>query len=150
MPLIDIEKVSQYKEFAKQLRKRQTETEEILWFRLRNRRLDNIKFRRQFSLGPYITDFFCVDCLLAIEIDGSGHLNYSQYKYDKERTKYLESLGITVIRYWNSEISTRLEEVLDDIVNKVHQLRCPSPGSSSRPLPTGEEETQIPSPRGEG
>ena len=82
---------------ARRLRSAQTDAERILCFQLRDRRLRGFKFRRQAPIDRYIVDFCCVDERLIIELDGSQHLE--QEEYDKERTKYLESLGYKVVRF---------------------------------------------------
>ena len=70
-------------EFSKALRKNQTETEEIIWQCLRNRKLLNFKFRRQHPLHQYISDFYCHEAKLIIEIDGGIHNNPENQEYDQ-------------------------------------------------------------------
>ncbi len=93
---------------ARNLRKNQTNAEQILWQQLRNRHFMNYKFRRQFSNEPYIADFACLELKLIIEIDGSQH----NEQVDKERTHFLEQLGFQVIRFWNHDLFNNLESVL--------------------------------------
>ena len=100
---------------ARALRKSMTLAEKILWDKLRRRQLKGLFFRRQHPYGMYILDFFCHDANLAIEVDGEIHLN--NISYDNERTEYLESTGLTVIRFSNIDIETRIDYVLDKIVN---------------------------------
>lgn len=71
------------------------------------------KFKRQHSIGPYILDFYCPDKKLAIELDGSQHLNNKEY--DQERDNYLLALDIKTVRFWNSEIDANIKGVLHDI-----------------------------------
>ena len=80
-------------ENAKELRQRQTETEEILWSYLRNRKILRLKFRRQHYIQSYIVDFYCAEKMLSIELDGGIHLNKEQKEYDKDRTEFLNSLA---------------------------------------------------------
>ena len=91
------------------LRSNATPQEVILWSRLKNNQL-GYKFRRQHSFGKYITDFYCPEKQLIVEIDGSQHME--QEKYDMERTKFFESRGLCVIRFWNNEINTNIEGVV--------------------------------------
>ena len=105
---------------AKTLRANLTDTEHILWFHLRNRRLDNIKFRRQVPIGSYIVDFLCMDKKLIIELDGSQHMNNTEY--DSERTRYLNSIGYKVIRVYNNDISNRIEQVLEYILLEYNKI----------------------------
>ena len=96
---------------TRNLRKNQTDAEQILWLQLKNRRLLNHKFRRQFAIEPYITDFVCLDLKLIIELDGSQH----NEQVDSERTKFLNQRGFKVIRFWNNDLFTNLEAVLEQI-----------------------------------
>src|SRR5260221_647474 len=82
---------------AIELRKESTPAERKLWSRIRNDQL-GVTFRRQHAIGNYIPDFCSPKANLIIELDGSQHLE--QEEYDKDRTKYLESLGYKVIRFW--------------------------------------------------
>ena len=101
--------------FAKQLRRGQTDAEQLLWQVLRGRNLKGFKFRRQHPVGGYILDFYCHDARLAIELDGGGHNTDNQKLYDEERTKVLNGAGIKIIRFWNHDILNSLELVLDEI-----------------------------------
>ena len=92
------------------LRNNSTLAERILWQRLRNRRLDGLKFRQQHAIGQYIVDFFCSEHKLIIEIDGSVHEHSAEA--DRERQDELESLGYHVLRFKNSEVCQGIQEVL--------------------------------------
>jgi len=112
--------------FKKQLRKNQTPQEIKLWYHLRSRRFDGLKFRRQFAIGKYIVDFICLEINLIIELDGGQHNISKAITYDNERTQFLEQQGYTVIRYWNNEVDFLLDSVLEDILNKIEQLNHPA------------------------
>lgn len=107
---------------AKALRVRQTEAEKCLWMELRNRRLSDAKFRRQYATGHYILDFICLEKKLVIELDGSQHLG--QQTYDNERTRYLTKQGFQVLRFWSDEVFLNLDGVLERI---REYLEPPSP-----------------------
>lgn len=92
-----------------------TDAEALLWHFLRNRDFCGFKFRRQHPVGGYILDFYCNEAKLAIELDGSGHSEDERKDYDSERTKVLEGAGIRVLRFWNDEVLTELEHVLEEI-----------------------------------
>jgi len=100
---------------ARQLRKKMTEAERKLWSRLRRGQLGGLRFRRQVPFDKYIVDFACFEPKIIIELDGSQHA--SQIVYDNQRTKWLESLGYTVLRFWNNEVSGNIENVLQTIWN---------------------------------
>ena len=95
---------------AGELRKALTPAERKLWSRLRNDQLNGVNFRRQHAVGKYIPDFCAVKEKLIIELDGSQHLE--QEEYDGERTKYLESQGYKVIRFWNNQIMNDMDGVI--------------------------------------
>ena len=101
------------KERARTLRARQTDAERLLWSRLRDRRLVGRKFRRQHVMGDYIVDFICIESKLIVEVDGGQH--GLQIEYDTERSRYLNRLGFTVLRYWNNDVLRNTEAVLEDL-----------------------------------
>lgn len=101
------------------LRRNQTPQEIILWSKLRRGNL-GLKFKRQYSVGPYILDFYCPQKKLAIEIDGSQHLDNKDY--DRERTNYLNFLNIKVLRFWNNEINANINGVILKIVSELDSL----------------------------
>ena len=98
---------------ARNLRKNQTDAEQILWHQLRSRRFLNFKFRRQYPVEPYIADFICLELKLIIEIDGSQHCD--QCDKDTERTLFLNQRGFKVVRFWNNELFDNIEGVLECI-----------------------------------
>jgi 5-methyltetrahydrofolate--homocysteine methyltransferase/ATP-dependent helicase HrpA len=98
---------------ARDLRKKMTKPEKILWNHIRRKKQHGFYFRRQHPYGIYILDFYCFEINLVIEIDGMIHL--SRHEYDTERTKYLESSGLKVIRFNNNDIETRIDWVLKKI-----------------------------------
>ncbi len=93
--------------------------------RNQNKQLAGYKFRRQHSIGSYIVDFYCPKLKLAVELDGGQHNQEENINYDKERTRFLNSLNIKVIRYWNHEVLESINDVLDDIVNKMMDVTKP-------------------------
>jgi very-short-patch-repair endonuclease len=95
---------------AKGLRRNMTQAESLLWDRLRNRRLNGLKFRRQHPLGRLIADFYCVQYRLVVELDGGIH--DVQNDYDEERTRQFEAFGYRVIRFRNDQIEMDMEKVL--------------------------------------
>ncbi len=99
----------------RQLRRRATAAETLLWNGLRNRQLMGRKFKRQYSLGPYILDFYCSEEQRAVELDGSVHDNPWRREYDEERTAFLEDQGIRVIRFRNGKVLDQRDSVLEAI-----------------------------------
>ena len=107
---------------AKNLRQNQTQQEHILWNLLRNHKFHNLKFKRQQPLGNYIVDFICKDIKLIIELDGGQHNTKENILVDEERTKFLESKGYKVIRFWNNEIDNNLEGVYLELEKIFQEL----------------------------
>ena len=106
-------------DLRRSLRRNQTTPEKLLWRLLRAKQLNGKKFFRQFSVGRYILDFYCPEHKLAIELDGSQHLEPQAMVYDEARTAWLETRGITVKRYPNNEVMENIEGVLEDILRLV-------------------------------
>lgn len=97
---------------ARRLRREQTPQETILWSSLRNRRLNGMKFRRQYLIGKYVADFICLEKKLIVELDGWQHGVGEGLKHDEERTRFLVSEGYEVLRFWNNDVNDNLEGVL--------------------------------------
>lgn len=104
---------------CRELRKNATDAENLLWQLLRDRQLEGLKFRRQHPLGGYILDFYCHEERLAIELDGSGHLETDQARRDEQRTKDLAALGVRVIRFWNHDVLGNPQGALLAILSAV-------------------------------
>ncbi len=99
-------------ERRKDLRKNTTFEEGVMWKLLKNY-LKDFKFRRQYSVGRYVLDFYCVSKRLAIELDGKHHLN--QKEYDEERDLFLKDCNIDVLRFWNEEVRENPGEIIQKI-----------------------------------
>jgi phosphoribosylformimino-5-aminoimidazole carboxamide ribotide isomerase len=119
---------------AEELRNRQTDTEELLWNFLRQNQL-GIKFRRQHPASNYVLDFYAHKIKLAIEIDGSIHELEEVKSNDKERQTYLESLGISFLRFTNKEVKESLYSVIQKINHKTNELL--ENNSSDKRSPSG-------------
>ena len=94
---------------ARKLRKKTTPAERKLWAVLRNDQ-QGVNFRRQHAVGNYIPDFVCIKKKLIIELDGAQHLE--QVEYDDARTRFLQTKGYRVIRFWNRDVMNDLKDVL--------------------------------------
>ncbi len=130
--------------FARSLRKQQTDAETFLWHLLRVRRLMGKKFRRQHPIPPYVVDFYCHEEKLVIEIDGGQHSDTR--RYDEARTSFLEKQGLRVIRFWNNEVLQHTEVVLEAVWNELQSPSPPTPlpegeGGGMGTLPEGEEKS---------
>lgn len=114
-------------EFAKNMRSNATDAEHLMWQLLRAKRFMNLKFRRQHVIAPYIVDFYCHELGLVIELDGSQHGTDDAIEYDAERTKFLEALDLSVVRYWNHDALNRTEKVLGDLWSTCLKRKSNSP-----------------------
>src|SRR5215210_6159963 len=116
---------------ARKLRRDQTDAERTLWFRLRDRRFGELKFRRQVPIDRYIVNFCCESARLIIEVDGGQHVERSEK--DKTRTGVLEARGYLLLRFWNDEVLQNTDGVLEVIASTARPVP-PHPN----PLPAGE------------
>jgi very-short-patch-repair endonuclease len=107
---------------ARSLRKEKTEAEDKLWQALRNKQIENCKFRRQHPIGNFIADFYCHEVKLIVEIDGGYHNEAEQKEYDAARTQAINEFGVRVIRFSNEEILNNLPEVLKKISSSLAPL----------------------------
>ncbi|MCL6241074.1 MULTISPECIES: endonuclease domain-containing protein [Acinetobacter] len=110
-------------EFAKSMRHTATDAEHLMWQLLRAKRFMNLKFRRQHVIEPYIVDFYCHEIGLVIELDGSQHGTDEAIEYDAERTKFLEALDLTVVRYWNHDVLGRTDVVLEHLWQICNEMK---------------------------
>jgi very-short-patch-repair endonuclease len=106
---------------ARRLRRDQTGAEKKLWTRLRARRFEAFRFRRQFPIGNFIADFACPRARLVIELDGGQHID--TVAKDAWRTRLIEQRGYRVIRFWDAEVLTDIEVVLDRIAQALRRCR---------------------------
>jgi very-short-patch-repair endonuclease len=99
-----------------ELRNNQTEPEQRLWHRLRANQL-GVKFRRQHGIGSYIVDFYCPERKLVVEVDGDSHFTAEAEEYDQIRDRYMQQLGLTVLRFTNQQVIQQLDDVVTKIYN---------------------------------
>jgi very-short-patch-repair endonuclease len=98
-----------------------TQPERILWQKIRGSQICDVKFRRQFSVGRYILDFYAPSLKLAVELDGDSHFEGNQQLYDKSRDEYLRSFNIRVLRFTNLEVMENLDGVLESIAAEIQK-----------------------------
>jgi very-short-patch-repair endonuclease len=109
-------------DYRRNLRKNSTKAEQILWFHLKNRKLGDLKFRRQHSLGQYIVDFLHAESNIIIELDSDVHFSLDeQAAKDATRQLWLEGQGFTFLRFNNNEITNNLSSVLDHIYYNINK-----------------------------
>jgi very-short-patch-repair endonuclease len=104
------------------LRNNSTEPEQILWYYLKNKNLNGYKFRRQYSVGAYVLDFYCPKIRLGIELDGDSHFTAKAQTYDRIRDKSIKDLGIKILRFTNIDVQENVEAVLEEIMMHLSPL----------------------------
>jgi very-short-patch-repair endonuclease len=112
----------------RRLRKSMTDAERRLWRSLQRKQLDGLKFRRQHPFGDYVIDFVCLKAKVAVEVDGGQHAE--NQAADAARTKYLESAGFHVLRFWNNDVLSDTESVVE-VIFRALQQRTPPPSQPS-------------------
>ena len=105
--------------FAKNLRHRSTDVERFLWKYLRAGHFEGIKFRRQHPIGQYIVDFVCLERKLIIELDGGQHALPEKLLRDGQRDAWLEKEGYSIMRFWDNDVFTNTNGVLERIREKL-------------------------------
>ena len=111
--------------FARAMRHMPMDAERKFWWQVRDRRLSGFKFKRQIPIGKYIVDFVCVEKRLVVELDGGQHA--LQEDYDRIRDKFLEARGYRVLRFWNDEVLTNMDGVIEGVLMALQQPPHPAP-----------------------
>jgi very-short-patch-repair endonuclease len=119
------------------MRKNMTDTEKLLWSRIRRKQLKGYQFYRQKTVGNYIVDFYCPSARLIIELDGSQHYEEEGIRKDKVRDQYLTGLGFQVMRFPSIEVFDYIDGIVDEIYEQLHE-KSPQP-----PLEKGEKENGM-------
>ena len=108
------------KKRRQELRRNQTDAEKAFWLHVRNRQFLGMKFFRQYSIGTFILDFYCPELKLAVELDGGQHTESDSKKYDVDRSEYLKTNGIYVMRFWNNDVLIHIDSVLNKIAKRIN------------------------------
>jgi len=111
-------------EAARALRRTMTDAEQLLWHCLRCKQLGCFRFRRQHPVEQFVLDFYCCEVKLAIELDGGQHNEPDAKARDSERTALLAAQGIQVLRFWNSEVFSNSEGVLQKIYDALMERKA--------------------------
>jgi very-short-patch-repair endonuclease len=125
---------------AKALRANTTGAEDILWRHLRRLEVRGSHFRRQVPIGPYVADFACLKERLIIEVDGSQHGEDANARRDEDRTRWLNSEGYRVLRFWNNDVMSKTEAVMEAIHAATAVTPPRLPQGAGDPPPQGEGE----------
>ena len=125
---------------ARALRQVQTDAEALLWSKLRDRQILNLKFRRQRPIGPYFADFACLEIGLVIELDGGQHVGSA---YDTKRSSDMQALGFQTLRFWNNDVLIQIDVVLEKIFQTAETLTLALSRTREREQ---DEPVSVPSP----
>lgn len=115
---------------SRELRNNPTEAERRLWRAISNRQLNGMRFNRQVPIGPFICDFVARTPKLIIEVDGGQHA--LEADADALRTRFLQSRGYRVIRFWNNEVLENIEGVVEAILQALRDMPSPTPPAGGR------------------
>jgi very-short-patch-repair endonuclease len=118
---------------SRQLRRRQTSAEALLWSVLRDRRLEGFKFRRQVVIASYIVDFLCSRARLIVEVDGATHSTPKELAYDEERELVLSRLWFRILRVGNLDVYQSISNVLSAVLTALEQQMHEEDPSSAPP-----------------
>ena len=138
------------KEKRRRLRSDMPAAENVVWSRLRRKSVCGYRFRRQYSVGPYVIDFYCPALRLAVEIDGESHLGTTANDYDEQRQAFIESFGIRFVRFTNRDVYDNLAGVLETISRAAEaEIRhiAPKTKSSKSPPYEGGDTGEVRHPR---
>ena len=102
---------------SQELRRQMTKEERHLWYDFL--KTYPVQFKRQYSIGAYIVDFYCFHARLIIELDGSQHYEPEVMEYDRMRSEYLQKQGFLVLRFSNSDVMTQFRAVCETIDTAV-------------------------------
>jgi very-short-patch-repair endonuclease len=112
--------VTRIHQLARTLRRNETIAEKQLWTRLRSAQMASFKFRRQFPIGDFIADFCCKESRLVVELDGAHHADdAAQGAADHRRADLLRARGYRLVRFWNDEVLSNLDGVLEQILAEI-------------------------------
>ncbi len=106
----------------RQLRGEMPICERRLWQCLRGKKICDVRFHRQHSIGSYVVDFYAPSVRLAVEVDGESHESAEGQQSDRERTQWLERQGVNVLRVKNEDVVERIGEVVSRIEEEVRRL----------------------------
>lgn len=133
---------------SRELRANTTEAEAKLWSALRRKKIEGLRFRRQFPLGPYFGDFVCLAARLVVEVDGGQHAEAAQIAHDARRTAWLAQQHFRVLRLWNADVLTNLQgaiHTIEAVVGEQMSLQSPLPQA-----PAATRRSLAPSRKGRG
>ena len=115
------------KPLARNLRTNMTDAEQLIWSKIRRKQIGGVQFYRQKNIGHYIVDFYCPKGKLIVEIDGGQHYENEGIKKDQERDRYLQGLGLTVLRFSDLDVLKNIDGVVERIQEYLKSSFLPPP-----------------------
>jgi very-short-patch-repair endonuclease len=103
------------KPLARNLRTNMTDAEQLIWSKVRRKQIGDLQFYRQKNIGNYIVDFYCPKGKLIVELDGGQHYETEGMKKDQERDRYLQGLGLKVLRFSDIDVLKNIDGVMETI-----------------------------------
>jgi very-short-patch-repair endonuclease len=113
------------KPLARNLRTNMTDAEQLIWSKIRRKQISDSHFYRQKNIGHYIVDFYCPKGKLIVEVDGGQHLEKVGMKKDQERDRYLQKLGLTVLRFSDIDVLKNIDGVIERINEHIKSPLSP-------------------------
>jgi very-short-patch-repair endonuclease len=107
------------KNTARTLRKNMTDSEKLLWPKIRRKQLKGVQFYRQKIVGDYIVDFYCPSARIIVEVDGGQHFEPDARRQDQRRDEYLSNLGFTVLRFPSWDVMKDVDDIVDQIWSQL-------------------------------
>jgi len=105
------------KKYSRRLRKEMTNAERLLWSKIRRKQLKGFQVYRQKPIGQFVVDFYCPKAKLVIELDGGQHYSEVIQAKDQSRDKYMDGIGLKVLRFSDKEVFENLSGVVEEIWN---------------------------------
>ena len=107
------------KKYSRRLRKEMTDAERLLWSKIRGKQVKGFQVYRQKPIGRFVVDFYCPKSKLVIELDGGQHYSEVIQAKDESRDRYMESVGLKVLRFSDTEVFENLPGVIEEIWNRL-------------------------------
>ena len=107
------------KKYSRRLRKEMTDAERLLWSKIRGKQVKGFQVYRQKPIGRFVVDFYCPKSKLVIELDGGQHYSEVIQAKDESRDRYMESVGLKVLRSSDTEVFENLRGVIEEIWNRL-------------------------------
>lgn len=117
---------SEHIAIRRRLRRDSTYTEKLIWQRVRNSQIAGVRFKRQYGIDNFVLDFYAPEVRLAIELDGASHDEEGASARDAFRQRIIEGYNITFLRFTDTQVTTNIDKVLEEIKRVVQEKLSPN------------------------